>query len=284
MDIVVVGGLALIVALIVGEILWVVRGREFSALCRQIDKLNRRLADAESDAHAGQERMNEAQTNLVAANARLEGLARLEKELFDERKTVSDLTNEIAGLKAQLQAGADVREAQVSLLSALRAEITGKFETTDEALRSSAKEFLSLACRSLEAQQQAMSTEITGLLTPLSDSLAKFESVLTGQENVRREKQEKWAEISAIGKDLHPQLRTAGDHINGLGMHLDQVVHEFNEMIDTLETGVMPQAQRLNELATEGPSEPHAGLKPMDSVVRLLRPAPDGNPEIVAAD
>jgi outer membrane murein-binding lipoprotein Lpp len=71
MDIVIVGALALIAALIVGEMAWVVRGREFSALCRQINDLNRKLADAESHAHAEQEKMNNAQTDLAAANARL---------------------------------------------------------------------------------------------------------------------------------------------------------------------------------------------------------------------
>jgi DNA anti-recombination protein RmuC len=285
MDMVIVGALALIAALIVGEIAWVVRGREFSALCRQIDDLNRKLADAESQAHAQKEGMNEAQTNLAAANARLEALARLERELQVERTTVSDLKCEIASLATQLRAGADAREAQVSLLSALRTEIAGKFETAaDEVLKSSAKEFLSLACRSLEAQQQAMGTEISGLLMPLSASLAKFESALASQENVRRERHEKWAEITTIGKDLHPQLRTVGDHVNGLGMHLDHVVHEFNEMIGRLEASVMPQTQRLHELTIEGTAEPVANLKLMDRVVRLLRPTSDGDQEIVAAD
>src|SRR5262245_4247011 len=118
MDMVIVGALALIAALIVGEMAWVVRGREFSSLVRQIEELNRKLADDELHAQGHQEKVNDAQTNLAAANARLETLARLEGELQGERKTVSDLNREIASLRTQLQAGADAREAQVSLLSA----------------------------------------------------------------------------------------------------------------------------------------------------------------------
>jgi septal ring factor EnvC (AmiA/AmiB activator) len=222
MNMLIVGAVVLISALlIVGEVTWVMRGREFTVLSRQIDELNRKLADAELRSMAQQEKINDSETSLATAEARLEGLARLERELHDERKNASDLNGEMIRLRAQAKAN----EAQIS-------------------------------------------------------------STL---ESTRRERQEKWAEIATIGKELHTQLRTVGDHVNGLSTHLDRLVREFNEMIGGLEGSVMLQAQRINELTMQGASEPLASLKPVDTVVRFPRPDRDlesagGEQEIVAAD
>jgi chromosome segregation ATPase len=225
MNMLIVGAVVLISALlIVGEVTWVMRGREFTVLWRQIDDLNRKLADAELRSIAQQEKVSDAETSLAAAKARLEGLARLERELHDERKSASDLNSEITRLRTQAKAD----EVQIS-------------------------------------------------------------STL---ENTRRERQEKWAEIATTGKELHAQLRTVGDHVNGLSTHLDRLVREFNEMIGGLEGSVIPQAQRINELTMQGASELPASLKPVDTVVRFPRPdhdlvmqtSPGGEQEMVAAD
>jgi septal ring factor EnvC (AmiA/AmiB activator) len=222
MNMLIVGAVVLMSALlIVGEVTWVMRGREFTVLSRQIDELNRKLADAELRSMAQQEKINDSETSLATAKARLEGLARLERELHDERKNASDLNSEMIRLRAQAKAN----EAQIS-------------------------------------------------------------STL---ESTRRERQEKWAEITSIGKELHTQLRSVGDHVNGLSTQLDHLVREFNEMIGGLEGSLMPQAQRINELTMQGASEPLASLKPVDTVVRFPRPdrdlaSPGDEQEIVAAD
>jgi DNA anti-recombination protein RmuC len=243
-NVLVIGAVTVIFAfLIVGEVAWVLRGREFSALCRQIDGLNQKLADTELRLIAQEERANIAEAGLSAANARLEGL------------------------RTQAMADTDIAE---------------KFGTVaDEVLKENSKAFLDLAGQSFETQRRAMGSEIAGLLMPISASVAKTESALKALENTRLDRQEKWAEIGTIGQELHAQLQAVGDHVNGLGAHLEHLVREFNGMIGSLEGSVMPQARKLNEHTMQDTPE-FPKLKPVDTVVRF--PRPDGQQEIVAAD
>ena len=108
--VIIIGTLGVIAALLLaGEVAWVFRGREFAALCRQIDDLNRKLADAESRLREQQERMTGAETSLAEANTRSGWLAKVERELDEERKSASALSMEIAQLREQAKADVDAK-------------------------------------------------------------------------------------------------------------------------------------------------------------------------------
>jgi DNA recombination protein RmuC len=88
-------------------------------------------------------------------------------------------------------------------------------------------------------------------------------------------RQEKIAEnarqIGELGRDLYRRLATMGNHVAGVGAGLDSAVKRYNDLVGSLESRVMPQARRFNELEIEGTGEPLAELKPVETQTRLPR-------------
>ncbi|MFG0329460.1 MAG: DNA recombination protein RmuC [Phycisphaerales bacterium] len=97
--------------------------------------------------------------------------------------------------------------------------------------------------------------------------------------------QEKLAENAAkifeSARTLHDRLTVLSAHASKLGGHLDKAVKSYNDFVGSLESRVMPQARRIEEL--EGGS--HKTLtesKPVDHQVRPIRdqellPSPSSN-------
>src|SRR5579864_831600 len=86
--------------------------------------------------------------------------------------------------------------------------------------------------------------------------------------------------IGELGRELYRRLATMGSHVAGVGAGLDSAVKRYNDLVGSLESRVMPQARRFNELEIEGASEPLAELKPVETQTRLLR----GEAEIGSRD
>ncbi|HXP05866.1 MAG TPA: DNA recombination protein RmuC [Stellaceae bacterium] len=88
-------------------------------------------------------------------------------------------------------------------------------------------------------------------------------------------RQEKIAEnarhIGDLGRELYRRLATMGSHVAGVGAGLDGAVKRYNDLVGSLESRVMPQARRFNELEIEGTGEPLAELKPVETQTRLPR-------------
>jgi DNA recombination protein RmuC len=88
-------------------------------------------------------------------------------------------------------------------------------------------------------------------------------------------RQEKIAEnarqIGELGRDLYRRLATMGNHVAGVGAGLDSAVKRYNDLVGSLESRVMPQARRFNELEIEGTGDPLAELKPVETQTRLPR-------------
>jgi len=88
-------------------------------------------------------------------------------------------------------------------------------------------------------------------------------------------RQEKIAEnarhIGELGRELYRRLATMGGHVAGVGAGLDSAVKRYNDLVGSLESRVMPQARKFNELEIEGTGEPLAELKRVESQTRLAR-------------
>jgi DNA recombination protein RmuC len=88
-------------------------------------------------------------------------------------------------------------------------------------------------------------------------------------------RQEKMAEharqVGELGRELYKRLATMGDHIVQLGGGLRRAVEHYNRFVGSMETSVMPQARRFNELAVEGTHEALPDLKPIEVDTRLVR-------------
>jgi DNA recombination protein RmuC len=88
-------------------------------------------------------------------------------------------------------------------------------------------------------------------------------------------RQEKIAEnarhIGELGRELYRRLATMGGHVAGVGAGLDSAVKRYNDLVGSLESRVMPQARRFNELEIEGTGEPIGELKPVETQTRQPR-------------
>ncbi len=88
-------------------------------------------------------------------------------------------------------------------------------------------------------------------------------------------RQEKVAEnarrVHELGRDLYKRLSVMGGHIAGLGNSLVGSVRKYNEFIGSLESSVMPQARRFNELEVEGAGVQLPTLSPVEIDPRQLR-------------
>ena len=68
-------------------------------------------------------------------------------------------------------------------------------------------------------------------------------------------KQEKMAgqarEIAELGKELYARLSTMGGHVGRMGKNLDTAVSAYNAMVGSLESQVMSQAKRFEDLSID---------------------------------
>lgn len=82
-------------------------------------------------------------------------------------------------------------------------------------------------------------------------------------------------DVARLGKELYARLATLGDHVGDLGRHINNAAKKFNAVVGSLESNVMPQARRFNELGVEGTSKPLSELSEVDTVVRFPQPNRD---------
>lgn len=83
------------------------------------------------------------------------------------------------------------------------------------------------------------------------------------------------AEIGKLGKDLYARLATLGGLVAKVGGNLETTVKNYNALVASLESRVMPQARKFNELGVEGTSEPLSELNEIDTTARLPQPGRD---------
>jgi DNA recombination protein RmuC len=77
--------------------------------------------------------------------------------------------------------------------------------------------------------------------------------------------------VEELGRDLYRRLAVMGGHVVSLGKGLDNAVRHYNSFVGSLETRVMPQARKFNELQVDGTAEQLPDLKPIELETRWLR-------------
>jgi DNA recombination protein RmuC len=85
-------------------------------------------------------------------------------------------------------------------------------------------------------------------------------------------RQEKVAEnaqkVHGLGRELYNRLGTMVGHITSMGKSLEGAVGHYNKFVGSLETKVMPQARRFNELEVEGTAAAIDSIEPIDKEPR----------------
>jgi DNA recombination protein RmuC len=87
-------------------------------------------------------------------------------------------------------------------------------------------------------------------------------------------RQEKMAdearEIAALGKELYARISTMGSHVTRLGRNLDTAVSAYNAFVGSLETKVLTQAQRFEQLSIDTGNSRIEDMPTIDQTIRPL--------------
>jgi len=76
--------------------------------------------------------------------------------------------------------------------------------------------------------------------------------------------------IAALGRELYKRLSVMGGHAAGLGKALEGAVGKYNQFVGSLETQVLTQARRFEELAVDHEAKEIPVLEPIETSPRAL--------------
>jgi DNA recombination protein RmuC len=96
----------------------------------------------------------------------------------------------------------------------------------------------------------------------------------------RVEEQAKGAQrVAELGRELYKRIAVMGEHALRLGKSLEDSVRRYNQFAGSLETQVLTQARRFEELSADHEGRSIAELAPLEAAVRpLAKLAPDEAP------
>ena len=79
--------------------------------------------------------------------------------------------------------------------------------------------------------------------------------------------------IATLGRELYKRLSVMGSHVSSVGKALEAAVTRFNQFVGSLETQVLPQARRFEELSVDHEGKEIPELSPVDVTPRALTKA-----------
>jgi DNA recombination protein RmuC len=74
--------------------------------------------------------------------------------------------------------------------------------------------------------------------------------------------------IATLGRELYKRLSVMGGHVAGLGKALETAVGKYNAFVGSLESQVLTQARRFEDLSVDHEAKPIAELEPVEAAVR----------------
>ena len=93
--------------------------------------------------------------------------------------------------------------------------------------------------------------------------------------------------IAELGRELYKRIAVMGGHAGGIGKALEAAVSRYNQFVGSLETQVLTQARRFEDLKVDHEGRKVEPLEPLDTAVRpLTKLAPETPPQVrlVAGD
>jgi DNA recombination protein RmuC len=93
--------------------------------------------------------------------------------------------------------------------------------------------------------------------------------------------------IADLGRELYKRIAVMGGHAGSVGKALEAAVARYNQFVGSLETQVLTQARRFEELKVDHEGRTVTQLEPLDTAVRpLTKLTPDTPPQVrlVAGD
>lgn len=84
--------------------------------------------------------------------------------------------------------------------------------------------------------------------------------------------------VADLGRELYKRISVMGEHAAGVGKALGQAVERYNRFAASLETQVLTQAKRFEDLKVDHEGKEIAALEPIESSVRPLAKLAVGEP------
>jgi len=78
------------------------------------------------------------------------------------------------------------------------------------------------------------------------------------------------AQIAELGRELYKRLSVMGAHAQAMGKALETAVGRYNQFVGSLESQVLTQARRFEDLQVEHEGKAIAELEPLEAAVRPL--------------
>ena len=76
--------------------------------------------------------------------------------------------------------------------------------------------------------------------------------------------------IAELGRELYKRIAVMGSHASHLGKSLEAAVGRYNQFVGSLETQVLTQARRFEDLKVDHEGREVPQLEPLDTAVRPL--------------
>ena len=87
--------------------------------------------------------------------------------------------------------------------------------------------------------------------------------------------------IAELGRELYKRIAVMGGHAGAVGRSLEQAVAKYNQFVGSLETQVLTQARRFEELKVDHEGRKVEVLEPLDTAVRpLSKLSPETPPQV----
>jgi DNA recombination protein RmuC len=76
--------------------------------------------------------------------------------------------------------------------------------------------------------------------------------------------------IAGLGRELYKRIAVMGGHASSVGKALEAAVSRYNQFVGSLETQVLTQARRFEDLKVDHEGREVPQLEPLDTAVRPL--------------
>ncbi len=74
--------------------------------------------------------------------------------------------------------------------------------------------------------------------------------------------------IASLGKELHERLATVAEHVQTLGKRMDSAVQQYNRMVGSFDSRLLPTARKFTELKANSAKQAPDSLDPLEIGVR----------------
>lgn len=191
---------------------------------------------------------------------------------LDMQDAVDDLTRDAAGLRHVQSVKTHIQGLQAKAYwdqFASSPDFVAMFVPLDSALAAALD-------RAPDLMTEAMDRRVV-IVTPTT-LFALCKAVVYGW---RVEEQAANAQkIAELGRELYKRIAVMGTHAGAVGKALETAVGKYNQFVGSLETQVLTQAKRFEELKVEHQGRPVESLEALEAAVRPLVKLADETPAV----